>query len=179
MTAADDRVILGRVSGVFGIKGWVKVWSWTDPPEGILDYPCWQLRLPGGWEKHELRAGQRQGKGLVAQLAGCEDRDQALRFLQADIAVGRHELPALAEGEYYWRDLEGLRVLGRTPEGRSVLLGVVDHLLATGANDVLIVKPTEDSVDGRERLIPWVEDKVVTGVDLAARELRVDWDPDY
>lgn len=179
MTADDDRVILGRVSGVFGVKGWVKVWSFTDPVDGILDYPVWQLGLPGGWEEHELRAGQRQGKGLIAQLAGCEDRDQARRLVQADIAVARGALPPLAEGEYYWRDLEGLRVMARREGGSPVCLGVVDHLVATGANDVLVVRPVEGSVDGRERLIPWVQGKVVIGVDLAARELRVDWDPDF
>lgn len=179
MPAADERVVLGRVSGVFGIKGWVKVWSFTDPIEGILDYPVWQLRLPGGWEEHEVCAGQRQGKGLVAQFEGCDDRDKAVRFLQADIAVPRSALPALGQGEYYWQDLEGLRVMA-TQQGRApVWLGVVDHLLSTGANDVLVVRPSEGSVDGRERLIPWVQDKVVISVDLAARELLVDWDPDY
>jgi 16S rRNA processing protein RimM len=179
MDDAGDRVILGRVSGVFGIKGWVKVWSFTDPLEGILEYPVWQLRLPGGWEEHELRAGQRQGKGLVAQLAGCEDRDAARRFVQADIAVPRSALPRLGEGEFYWHQIEGLRVLAQRGEGQPVWLGVVDHLLATGANDVLVVRPAEGSVDGRDRLIPWVQDKVVVRVDLERRELLVDWDPDF
>ena len=179
MTPADDRVILGRVSGVFGIKGWVKVWSFTDPVEGILDYPLWQLRLPGGWEEHELRAGQRQGKGLVAQLADCGDRDQARRFVQADVAVPRDALPALGKDEYYWRDLEGLRVLAQRGDAPPALLGEVDHLLATGANDVLVVRPVEGSVDRRERLIPWVHDRFVLKVDLARHELLVDWDPDF
>jgi 16S rRNA processing protein RimM len=177
--ATDDRVILGRISGVFGIKGWVKVWSFTDPVDGLLDYPVWQLKLPGGWEPREVLASQRQGKGLIAHLAGCADRDQALRLVQAEIAVPRSALPRLPDGEYYWQDLEGLRVVARQADGTRCWLGVVDHLIATGANDVLVVRPAEGSVDGRERLVPWVEDKVVLGVDLAAGEILVDWDPDF
>ena len=179
MKSAAERAVLGRVSGIFGIKGWVKVWSFTDPVEGILDYPVWQLHLPGGWEEHEVRAGRRQGKGLIAQLAGCENRDQAQRFLQADVAVPRDALPLLGKDEYYWRDLEGLRVLSQSGAGSLVLLGEVDHLLATGANDVLVVRPVEGGVDRRERLIPWVQDRVVLKVDLAQHELLVDWNPDF
>lgn len=180
MTGGEGRrVVLGRVSGVFGVKGWVKVWSFTDPPEGILSYRDWQLGLPGGWEEHRVDAGQRQGKGLVAHLAGCDDRDLARRFVQADIAVSAESLPQLPEGEYYWYQLEGLDVIAARGDGTRVLLGKVDHLFATGANDVVAVRPAPGSVDERERLLPWVDGKVILGVDLAAGELLVDWDPGY
>ena len=175
----DDLVVLGRISGVFGVKGWLKVWSYTDPVEGILDYPVWQIRMPQGWESCEWESGQRQGKGIIVRLPGCDDREVARRFVQADVAVPRSALPPLSADEYYWYQLEGLQVYAVCPQAEPVWLGTVDHLLETGANDVLVVEPAEGSLDKRQRLIPWVPDKVVLGVDLARGEMQVDWDPDF
>ncbi|MFM7784103.1 MAG: ribosome maturation factor RimM, partial [Gammaproteobacteria bacterium] len=84
---AGERIVLGRVSGVFGVRGWLKVWSFTDPVDAILDYSTWWLRLHEGWQQHEIDAGQRQGKGLIVHLAGCDDREGAARFLRAESAV--------------------------------------------------------------------------------------------
>jgi 16S rRNA processing protein RimM len=177
--ADGDLVVLGRISGVHGIKGWLKVRSFTDPIEGILDYPAWHVKTAAGWEVLEIDAGRRQGRGLVVHLPGCEDRDSAQRFVQADIAVPRAALPELERGEYYWNELEGLQVRSRLADGTTVLLGRVDHLLETGANDVLVVRACEGSMDRRERLLPWVPGAVILEVDLAARELLVDWDPEF
>lgn len=175
----QGRVLVGRVTGVFGVKGWLKVWSFTDPLEGIFDYPVWYLRMPSGWEKHEFDAGHRQGKGLVVHFPGCDDRDAARVYLQADIAVAESSLPRLPEGEFYWHQLEGLRVYACTAQGADVYLGRVDHLLETGANDVLVVQPDPESVDRRERLIPWLPGRVVVTVDLEGGRMVVDWDPDF
>src|SRR5690606_14411485 len=117
---------------VYGVKGWLRIYSYTEPRDNILQYNPWQLRLPDGWRSVEVLAGRSHGKGVIAQLAGCEDRDQAARWVEAEIAVRRAQLPATPEGEYYWRDLVGLRVVNTEGE----VLGVVDHLLETGANDV-------------------------------------------
>jgi 16S rRNA processing protein RimM len=178
-SADGDLVVLGRISGVYGIKGWLKVWSFTDPLEGILAYPAWHLKTATGWEVREIDAGRRQGKGVVVHLPGCDDRDQAQRFLQAAIAVPRAALPELDDGEYYWSELEGLRVRARLADGTTVLLGCVDHLMETGANDVLVVHACEGSLDQRERLIPWIPQQVILAVDRAQRELLVDWDPEF
>lgn len=167
--APDTLVTVGRVSGVYGVKGWLRIYSYTEPRDNILQYNPWQLRLPDGWRSVELLAGRSHGKGVIAQLAGCEDRDQAARWVDAEIAVRRAQLPATPEGEYYWRDLIGLRVVNT--EGEA--LGVVDHLLETGAHDVLVVRGE------RERLIPYALGEVVTAVDLEAGELQVDWDADF
>ena len=167
--APDSRVTVGRISGVYGVKGWVRVHSHTEPRENILNYNPWQLRLADGWHSVALLDGRAQGKGVVARLAGCEDRDQAARWMDAEIAVRREQLPATGEDEYYWRDLIGLRVI--TVAGEE--LGIVDHLLETGANDVLVVRGE------RERLIPYAFGDVVTAVDLENGELRVDWDPGF
>ncbi len=166
---ADEPVLLGRVSGLYGVRGWVKVYSFTDPRDSILGYSPWLVREAGEWREREVTAGRAQGKGLVAALAGVEDRDQARLLLGADIAVRPAQLPALAEGEYYWRELIGLRVT--TTQG--VDLGVVQGLLETGSNDVLVVRGE------RERLLPYLPGRVVTAVDLESATLTVDWDPDF
>lgn len=163
------RVILGQVAGLYGVKGWVRVFSHTQPRDNILRYSPWRLRLAGEWKELPVETGRRHGKGVIAKLAGVEDRDAAARLLGADIAVARSQLPRPAEGEYYWADLEGLEVL--TLEGVS--LGRVSHLLETGANDVLVVRGE------RERLIPFTPGIAVREVDLAGGRICVDWDPDF
>lgn len=165
----DRRVVLGRVSGLFGVRGWVKVFSGTDPREGILDYSPWQLRVRDSWRDMKVEAGQRHGNNVVVKLSGVDDRDAAAALLEAEIAVWRKQLPRAKDDEIYWTDLEGLSV--RTEAGLA--LGTVDHLLETGANDVLVVKGE------RERLIPFVRGEVVKQIDLERRVLVVDWDPEF
>lgn len=165
----SEPVILGRIAGVYGVRGWLKVFSETKPKENIFSYRPWLVRVDGEWQRLEVLDGRPHGKGLVAQLAGYDDRESARRLVGAPVAVQRQQLPPAAEGEYYWADLVGLRVV--TPDG--VELGRVDHLLETGANDVLVVN------NGRERLIPFVQGQYVQQVDLDAGLIRVDWDPEF
>lgn len=166
----DDarRVSLGRVVGPHGVRGWVKVESWTRPRENILGFACWHLAGAAEERAYRVLDGRHPGKALAARLEGVDDRDAALALAGLEIRVRRDALPPAEEGEYYWWDLEGLRV--ETPNG--VTLGVVDHLVETGANDVLVVRGE------RERLIPFVPGEVVIDVDLEAGRLRVDWDPE-
>lgn len=167
---SDSRMVLmGRISGLFGIRGWVKVYSYSEPREGILDYSPWFLQRQGGWEAFELLSGHRQGKGVVAHLQGCDDRDQAAELTGCEIAVLREQLPELAKDEYYWSDLQGLRVVNL----EGVELGTISHLFETGANDVVVVK------GDRERLIPYVWGVAVRSVDLDTGLMVVDWDPDF
>jgi 16S rRNA processing protein RimM len=123
----------------------------------------------GNWQEKQLAAGSRHGKGVIARLADCENRDQAQALMACEIGIRRDQLPATAPGEYYWRDLQGLKVV--TVKGE--LLGTVDHLIETGANDVLVVKGE------RERLIPFVLGRVIVDVDLDKREIQVDWDESF
>jgi 16S rRNA processing protein RimM len=163
-------VVLGRISGIHGLRGEVKVYAETRERDAILRYNPWYLRGAGGWQPRRLLAGHVQGSGVVvAQLEGIEDRDQARALIGAEIAVRREQLPPAGRGEYYWADLEGLKVVNLAGQE----LGVVSHLFETGANDVLVVR------DGtRERLIPFTKDAVLK-VDLVARVLRVDWDAEF
>ncbi len=173
MTEQDSkqRVVLGRVSGLFGVKGWVKVYSEADPVASILDYSPWYLKLNGCWQPFEVSQGQVHGKGIIARLGTCSNRDEASPLLKASIAVERDQLPKLAENEYYWSDLIGLDVLNQNDE----TLGKVDHLLETGANDVLVIK----AADKQEWLIPYIKGDVVKEIDLVKGCLWVDWDPDF
>jgi len=168
---ATQRVVLGRIAGLYGVKGWVKVYSETDPPANILDYSPWYLKLAGHWQPYELQEGRIHGKGIVARLGNCTNRDEASPLLGAEITVDRDQLPVLAKDEYYWAELIGLDVVSL----EGVTLGKVDHLLETGANDVLVVR----SEDQQEVLIPYIRGDVVQEIDLEAGCLRVDWDPDY
>ena len=168
-TGPENPVFLGRISGLFGVRGWVKIFSETDPRENILGYSPWYLRRRGEWEVREVRTGRRQGKAVIALLQGVDGRDTAAELLGAEIAIPRALLEQPGPGEYYWTDLEGLEVV--TVDGRE--LGIVDRLFETGANDVMVIRGE------RERLVPFVEPDVVREVDLAHRRLVVDWDPDF
>ncbi len=161
-------VVLGRVVGVFGTRGWIKVRSHSRERAGILRYPRWQLGSAGHWVEYGVVEGRVQGRGVIARLTGVQDPAQARVLVGADIAVAREELPALEPGAHYWADLEGLRVVNLA----GVELGRVDHLIETGANDVIVVRGE------RERLIPCIK-SVVRAVDAGSGVIRVDWDADF
>ena len=171
---ADNLLVLGKIVSVHGVRGEVKVYSFTDPIGNLLDYRHWTLKRGDEVRQAEMLRGRVQGNVLVAKLKGLDDREVARTLADFEICVARHELPELGRGEYYWHQLIGLRVVD--PEAR--LLGKVDHLLETGANDVLVVRPCEGSLDDRERLLPYI-DACVLAVDLEAGEMRVDWDADF
>ena len=173
--ALADETVVGRITSVFGVKGWLKVFSYTDPAENLLSYRRWSLRLDGKRREVTVTAGKVHGKALVVHLEGVDDRELARDFCGAEIAISTDLLPELAEGEFYWYQLQGLRV--ETPGG--VCLGSVDYLLETGANDVLVVKPTPDSLDDRERLIPYLPEQVLKRIDLDQGLLVADWDPEF
>lgn len=165
--SAHKKIALGYIAAVHGIKGWVKLHSWTRPMEAILDYQPWLL----GEDKSPVKiiGGRKQGKGLVALLPGFEDREQAVKLVGQQIFVGRDQLPATAADEYYWSDLEGLEV--HTTKGE--VLGRVERMMETGANDVLIIRGQ------REHLVPFIQGQYVTRVDLEGGLIEVDWDPEF
>lgn len=152
------------------MKGWVKVFSFTQPRENILQYSPWLLRKNNQISEIKVIGGQRHGSTVVAELDGVEDRDAAVALMGAEILIRRQQLPKPKAGEYYWADLVGLEVVTES----GVNLGKVDHLLETGANDVLVV--IDDEI---ERLIPFLQKQTVLKIDLDSREMIVDWDPDF
>lgn len=168
-TLERSRVVIGKISAVFGVRGQVKVFSYTEPRENILKYTPWMLGSAGQWQTWEVKSGQRHGKGVIARLDGCDDRDQAFSLVGKEIAIDRQQLPEVGENEYYWSDLQGLAVI--TTQG--VKLGVVSHLFETGANDVMVLEGES------QHLVPYILGQVVIEVDLGASQIIVDWDPEY
>jgi 16S rRNA processing protein RimM len=163
---------------VFGVRGWVKVYSYTSPRANVVQYSPWHLQHDGREELRQVIAGQAHGDGVVAALAGIDSRDAAEALVGAEIEVDRATLgPELgtsasgreAKGEFFWVDLEGMEV--RTRAGES--LGIVEQLLETGANDVMVV------VGAERLLIPFLYGSVVEAVDANRRVITVEWDPDY
>ena len=174
MTDASGLVVIGKITSVYGIKGWVRIHSYTEPQENFFDLGQWQVKRRDGLQPLEFDRGKTHGKGLVAHIAGVDDRTLAESFKGLEVVVPESALPQLEEGEYYWRQLEGLEVWCRQG-GEQVLLGTVDYLIETGANDVLVVKAVQGSIDNVERLIPYLPGDTVTGVDLEAGRMEVDW----
>lgn len=177
-TETPSALVVGQLSGVFGVKGWLKVKSFTQPEENILHYKPWRLRTPSGLKLVEVDAYQMRPQGLVVHFKNLDDRDEAAQIARLQIEVDKSELPALQAGDYYWHQLMGLTVITGFA-GHDQILGQVADILETGANDVLLVAPASDSLDQRERLVPYVPDVYVKAVDLAAREIRVWWDPEF
>lgn len=171
---AEEMIVLGKIVSVHGIRGEVKVYSFTDPLDNLLDYRRWTLKRGNEVRQAELVQGRVQGNVLVAKLKGLDDREIARTFAEFEILVPRSELPELDDGEFYWSQLEGLKVIDQNGQ----LFGILDHMLETGANDVMVVKPCAGSLDDRERLLPYT-DQCVQSVDLEAGEMRVDWDADF
>jgi 16S rRNA processing protein RimM len=163
-------ILLGRVHGAFGIRGELKLESFTDPATAIFRYQPWLLRDAQGRER-ELKGarGRETAKGLVAMFPGVDDRDGAEGLRGAELFAPRSALPPAKPGEYYWVDLEGLRVV--SVEG--VDFGTVSHLFSTGANDVLVAR------GDRERMIPFLQPDYIRSVDLDAGVVTVDWDADF
>ena len=166
-------VVLGKIGSAFGVQGWVRITSYTDPPDNILDYDCWHLRRAGQhgmcqWEAVEVEDGRMTAKGVQAKLAGIDSPEEARLQVGTEIAVLRSELPPTAPGEYYWSDLEGLEAL--TPSGES--LGRLDHFRSTPGGDIAVVR------GAKEHWIPFVKDRIVK-VDMDARCIVFDWGVDW
>lgn len=166
---------VGHINSPYGIKGWVWVFALTEPLSNIFAYSPWYIRRGGRFEAVDVADWREQGKGVVARLKGCDDRNGAEDLRNIEIYVPKDALPELDDGDYYWSDLEDQDVW--TVSG--VFLGRVHGMMETGSNDVLVVKPCEGSIDRQERLIPWLPEQVVTRVDQTTRRITVDWDPDF
>lgn len=174
------KVALGHVAGLFGVKGWLRIYSYTRPRSAIFDYPRWWITrtdTKGGSTEFEvdLLEGRAGADKLVARISddsgrALSSRDDAARLVGAKICVTRSALPPTPEGVYYWADLIGLQV--RTVSGE--LLGQVETLTDNGAHDVLVV------TKGKSRqLVPFVLGPIVTKVCIEKGCLVVNWEADY
>lgn len=156
-------VTLGRITGVHGVRGWVRVQSFTRPAENLFEYRPWLIR---GLEQPAIEH-RVSGRGFIVRMAGIDDREMAGALVGEEIQVARSVLPEPEEGAYYWADLVGLDVVCEdgTPLGR------IDRLMETGAQDVMVVK-----AGPREHLLPFVQGPIVLDVDMRARRMVVRWE---
>lgn len=163
-------VIVGKFGKTFGVKGWITIHSFTDPKENILLYKNWYFKSGKAteWAKINIEQSAFRGKNILVKILDLNTIDEVAPFINAEIAIKKSELPPLTIGEYYWADLEGLKVINQQNEE----LGTVSHLFATGSNDVLFVK------NHREHLIPFIKD-VIIKVDLAKQLIIVNWDAEF
>ena len=186
-SSTPEKVILGRITGVYGVKGWLKVFSYTDPMESIVDYSPWYIRpenrKKSPWTKVKLKAGKRHAKTVVVKLEHCNDRDDAQAYIGSEIAIDLSQLEELSDSnEFYWHELIGLRVINQ----QNIELGTVRQILETGANDVLVVAPEKGAAEKegteteyKEHLIPWTMDIAIIAIDLEHGMIEVDWDQDF
>ena len=164
---AGRVVVLGRVGAPFGVQGWVKVNSYTAPPEGLANFSSWELVRAGQAERRAVLGWKRAGRAVAVRLEGVVSREAAQALTGCDVCVDRSELPTTAPGEFYWHDLMGLEAV--TPDGTP--LGRIDGVLDLPAHPVLVLR------GDRERLVPLVPERLVA-VDAGAGRVTLDWHPD-
>ena len=165
----NRSIVVGKIASPFGVQGWTKVLSYTEPAIGLLDYPIWQLKKLNSEKSLKVQQGRQHGKFLVVKFDGIDNRDEVARLTNSMVEVTRDQFPDADQDSYYWADLIGLSVV--TVQG--ITLGAVDSMLETGANDVMVVQ------GDRERLVPWIVPDVVVNVDIADGRITVDWDPEF
>jgi len=163
-----QKIIVGKINGLYGIHGGLKVFSYTDPPTNIFHYTPWQLKLVNqlDWQTVDIIKGRTQGQGLIVYLANRTTRETASPLLGAEIAVERQQLPTLEEDDYYWTDLIGLTVYNH----QQIILGRVKQLLTTGVHDILVIHGE------KEYLIPFVRQITITEVQLSTGIIYVNWE---
>jgi 16S rRNA processing protein RimM len=167
-SASDRIVVLGRIAGTFGVKGWVKIKSYTEPLDNILDYDVLQLGRTGQWVAIRIQEGRVTDKGVLVKLEGLESPEEARLKVGLELGVWRSEMPAPAPGEYYWSDLEGLEAFCVSGER----LGRIDHFRSTPAGTVVVIRGEQ------EHWVPFVKDRIVK-VELDVGRIVVDWSPDW
>jgi len=166
---------IGKFGAVYGIKGWLKVHSYTDEPESIFEYKPLLMKSNGALQPVNITEWKRHNKGYVAKVDGYDVREEVQALVGLELLVDPSNLPEL-ETDYYWRDLIGCQV--NTDKGYH--LGVITDLMETGSKDVLVVKANSNDAFGqKERLIPFIEEQVVSNVDIAGKLITVNWEPDF
>ena len=173
---SEDYSIIGKIISGYGVKGWVKVKSFTEPETNFLDYAQLFIAKGNSWQPLSIEKAKVHGKGLVAKIEGIDDLSAAEKLFKSELAVKTADLPILAADDFYWHQLQGLTVFIDSDQGP--VLGQISHLLETGSNDVLVVKPCSNSIDKRERLLPY-RPEVVLAVDLNQQSMWVDWDSEF
>ena len=164
---SDKKIHVGKITGAHGIKGWLKIISFTSPPENIVQYSSWIIQKDGKDQVYTVVEGKQNHNKIIVKLRDIDDRTQAEKLKNSEIEIMRSELPNLGDQKYYWSDLEGLKVISIDQES----IGIVDSLFETGANDVLVVK----GKNNKRILIPFVMDEIIKEVNIDLDYIKVYW----
>ena len=164
----EKKLLVGKINGFFGVQGWVKIFSYTKPRKNILEYHPWYFVDNGTYKVIEITMGREQSKTIVAHAKGIDNRDQAGQLIGKDLYIDKDQLPELSDDEHYWHELNEFRVINKN----GVDLGVVNYLVDTGSNNVLVTKGE------KEHWIPYIEPYLVS-VDKQNRVITVDWDENF
>jgi 16S rRNA processing protein RimM len=162
----DEFIAIGKIGAPYGIKGWIKIFSFTEWTTNVFEYDPWYLENENGWQIIDVTDGREHGKGLIVKFAGFDTPEASRVLTGKKIAIKRSQLAPLKKDEYYWGDLEGLTVINK--DGK--VLGKIIYLLDTGSNDVIVIK------NDKEHAIPYLPGSVVLSVDLVNRIMHVDWE---
>ena len=164
----NKRLLIGQINGLFGVQGWVKLFSYAYPRKNILSYQPWHIKVDGVWTTLDIVKGREQGKTIVAQLKDVDDREDSRRYIGVELYIEKSQLPQLAQGEYYWDELTGLEVINN----QGIVLGTISYMIDTGANNVMVVNGK------KEHWVPYIEPFLIS-IDMDKRQILVDWDEDF
>ncbi len=163
----DKKIYLGKITGAHGIKGWLKIQSFSSPPENILTYQSWIINNKGEEDFYSIEQGRKQNNKIVVKLEKIDDRNTAESLINSKIQILRSDLPKLSNENYYWSDLVGLSVLN----SEETVIGKIESLIETGANDVMVIITLKD-----ERiLIPFVMHEIIKEVNVELSYIKIDW----
>ena len=163
----DKKIYLGKITGAHGIKGWLKIQSFSSPPENILNYPQWIINNQGKNDFYTLEQGRKQKNKIVVKLEKINDRNTAESLINSKIQILRSDLPKLSNENYYWSDLVGLSVLN----SEDKVIGKIESLIETGANDVMVINTTKDE----RALVPFVMHEIIKEVNVELNYIKIDW----
>lgn len=175
MSEKAEPIVMAKFGAVYGIKGWLKVHSYTDDAESIFKYKPLLIKSKGQFQEVEITDWKRHSNGFIAKIVGFDVREEAQALVGLELFVDPKKLPEL-EGDFYWRDLVGCQV--KTDKGYD--LGVVTDMMETGSNDVLVIKANSNDAFGqKERLVPFIEQQVISNIDITNKLIEVNWEPDF
>ena len=164
----DKKINIGKIIGLHGIKGWLKILSYTSPPENIFNYQSLIISNENMEETFHIENSRKQGKKILIKLDGIDDRTSGESLKESKIQIFRLDLPELSEDTYYWEDLMGFNVFNQN----NINLGLVDSFIETGSNDVLVIRNEKKE----NTLIPFLMNKTIKEVNLETKLIIVEWE---
>lgn len=169
MNKQTEWVVVGRFGRPQGLKGLVRVISFTEPANNIIDYMPWHVSIQGQWQPIKISAVESHTKFILVQVDGYQQREQLGLLTNCEIGIQSQQLPTLSNDEFYWHDLIGMQVINQEEK----ILGTVTDLLATGSNDVLVV------TGEKRHLVPYLLDDFIVRIDTSTRTIYVNWDTEF